>query len=338
MSKKRGNNEGSITKRSDGRWMARVTVGRDPETGKLKRVSFYGKTREAVAGGSPVAEMLKQLASSPDPPEPEDPEDPLVHTSEALPPYIGTPAEFATDLQVFLEEPGIASLRFDPELGNETLFMAFQLSAVGEPILPDKIPTDALLLYVRMRWGPRWATPWKYDFSDKSLNEWHKAVEGSMTLRIRVHKGVGGTSRVTLNIPPLGGWDPFRERMVGWLKKQEKLEEEPTAEESKSDSGRPPWIEDVWAWAEVNIHKGDKDRVRPQWEKNLSPGREKVIADHRNSYRNAITVKRRGWEKDLQNLNKQGPLPRTIAELEKVIGKKEITPHSQNPLQTRVPR
>lgn len=49
MPKKRGNNEGSITKRSDGRWMARVTVGRDPETGQLKRVSFYGKTRQEVA-------------------------------------------------------------------------------------------------------------------------------------------------------------------------------------------------------------------------------------------------------------------------------------------------
>lgn len=49
MPKKRGNNEGSITKRSDGRWMARVTVGRNPDTGKLQRVSLYGKTREAVA-------------------------------------------------------------------------------------------------------------------------------------------------------------------------------------------------------------------------------------------------------------------------------------------------
>lgn len=49
MAKKRGNNEGSITKRNDGHWMARITVGRDPETGRLQRVSFYGKTREAAA-------------------------------------------------------------------------------------------------------------------------------------------------------------------------------------------------------------------------------------------------------------------------------------------------
>jgi len=28
--------------------MAQVTTGRDPATGKLKRVTFYGKTRQEV--------------------------------------------------------------------------------------------------------------------------------------------------------------------------------------------------------------------------------------------------------------------------------------------------
>src|SRR5262249_55078042 len=49
MAKKRGNNEGSITRRPDGRWMAQVTMGRDPATGKLRRATFYGKTRQDVA-------------------------------------------------------------------------------------------------------------------------------------------------------------------------------------------------------------------------------------------------------------------------------------------------
>jgi integrase len=49
MAKRRGNNEGSIVKRNDGRWMARITTGRDSETGTLKRVAFYGKTRQEVA-------------------------------------------------------------------------------------------------------------------------------------------------------------------------------------------------------------------------------------------------------------------------------------------------
>ena len=46
MSKKRGNGEGSITKRKDGRWMARFTV----HTAKgPKRRHIYGRTRQEVA-------------------------------------------------------------------------------------------------------------------------------------------------------------------------------------------------------------------------------------------------------------------------------------------------
>jgi integrase len=49
MAKKRGNNEGSIGKRKDGLWQASMTIGRDPLTGKLKRVFFYAKTRKEAA-------------------------------------------------------------------------------------------------------------------------------------------------------------------------------------------------------------------------------------------------------------------------------------------------
>src|SRR5215213_3581568 len=46
VSKKRGNGEGSITKRNDGRWMARFTV----HTAKgPKRRHIYGRTRQEVA-------------------------------------------------------------------------------------------------------------------------------------------------------------------------------------------------------------------------------------------------------------------------------------------------
>jgi len=41
---KRGNNEGSIYKRDDGRWVASMSLGR--ENGKLKRKYFYGDTRK----------------------------------------------------------------------------------------------------------------------------------------------------------------------------------------------------------------------------------------------------------------------------------------------------
>jgi integrase len=47
--KRRGNHEGCIVRRTDGRWMALMTSGRDPATGKLQRIALYGKTRQDVA-------------------------------------------------------------------------------------------------------------------------------------------------------------------------------------------------------------------------------------------------------------------------------------------------
>lgn len=41
---RRGHNEGSIYKRSDGRWVASLSVG----DGSGKRREFYGKTRQEV--------------------------------------------------------------------------------------------------------------------------------------------------------------------------------------------------------------------------------------------------------------------------------------------------
>jgi len=48
-SKKRGQNEGSIRQRPDGTWEARCCTGRNPNGTLLKRVSFYGKTRQEVS-------------------------------------------------------------------------------------------------------------------------------------------------------------------------------------------------------------------------------------------------------------------------------------------------
>ena len=46
---KRGSGEGSISRRKDGRWMAQISLGNDLATGKPKRRTFYGKTRQEVA-------------------------------------------------------------------------------------------------------------------------------------------------------------------------------------------------------------------------------------------------------------------------------------------------
>ena len=62
MARKRANGEGSIRKRSNGTWEARVTVGVNPETGKIITKSIYGRTQKEVreklnaltAGGRPA--------------------------------------------------------------------------------------------------------------------------------------------------------------------------------------------------------------------------------------------------------------------------------------------
>jgi len=48
MAKRRGNNEGSITKRKDGRWQGYVIVGYNIATGKPKKKYFYSNLRKEV--------------------------------------------------------------------------------------------------------------------------------------------------------------------------------------------------------------------------------------------------------------------------------------------------
>ena len=56
--RKRGQNEGSLRKRKDGKWEARVTVGILAD-GKQKRVSLYGKTRQEAS--QKMTELLNNL-------------------------------------------------------------------------------------------------------------------------------------------------------------------------------------------------------------------------------------------------------------------------------------
>ena len=59
MSKKRGQNEGSIRQRSDGSWEARYTVGVDMN-GKQMRKLIYGKTKTEVL--EKLTKVLNDLA------------------------------------------------------------------------------------------------------------------------------------------------------------------------------------------------------------------------------------------------------------------------------------
>ena len=48
MARKRGHGEGTIYQRNDGYWLGQITVGRDPATGRLRRITVTGKTRREV--------------------------------------------------------------------------------------------------------------------------------------------------------------------------------------------------------------------------------------------------------------------------------------------------
>ena len=58
MAKRRGNGEGSIRKRSDGRWEGRYTAGTDPDTGKPISRNVLGKTQAETR--EKLKEALKQ--------------------------------------------------------------------------------------------------------------------------------------------------------------------------------------------------------------------------------------------------------------------------------------
>lgn len=57
--KRRGNREGSIYKRSDGRWCGAVTLGYNPKTGQAIRKYIYARTRQEVA--EKLAKILPQV-------------------------------------------------------------------------------------------------------------------------------------------------------------------------------------------------------------------------------------------------------------------------------------
>jgi integrase len=63
MAKKRGNGEGTISQRKDGRWEGKLTIGYDPQSGKTKRSTFYGKTRQEVRSKMDDVKVQMKLGS-----------------------------------------------------------------------------------------------------------------------------------------------------------------------------------------------------------------------------------------------------------------------------------
>ncbi len=58
MARKKSNGEGSITRRKNGTWMGRVTVGRN-KNGSIKRQAVYGKTKQEVV--EKTTKLLNEL-------------------------------------------------------------------------------------------------------------------------------------------------------------------------------------------------------------------------------------------------------------------------------------
>ncbi|MGC8904931.1 tyrosine-type recombinase/integrase [Thermus sp.] len=65
---RRGNGEGTIVRRPDGRWMGQIVVGYGPD-GKPKRLTVYGKTRQEVAGRLADLAAQRHKGLLPDPTE-----------------------------------------------------------------------------------------------------------------------------------------------------------------------------------------------------------------------------------------------------------------------------
>src|SRR5262249_4780207 len=60
MGRRRGNREGTIYRRTDGRWSGQVTVAWDPISGRATRRTVYGETRAEVV--QKLEEVKKQAA------------------------------------------------------------------------------------------------------------------------------------------------------------------------------------------------------------------------------------------------------------------------------------
>ena len=61
MPRKRANGEGSIRKRENGTWEARIQLGNDPVTGKPIRKSVYAKTQKEAR--SKLQELIEKKKS-----------------------------------------------------------------------------------------------------------------------------------------------------------------------------------------------------------------------------------------------------------------------------------
>ncbi|AWN24261.1 hypothetical protein DKM44_14345 [Deinococcus irradiatisoli] len=128
MAKKKGNGEGTITKRKDGRWEARLTHGRRAD-GRPRRITVYGKTRKEVADrlNALLAAQNKGSLVAPD------------------------QLTFAVYLPQWLERKAAAGRKESTIAGYTNIIYRHLLPIIGERRVQSLEPGDFDMLYRQLR-------------------------------------------------------------------------------------------------------------------------------------------------------------------------------------------
>jgi integrase len=166
MPKKRGNNEGSISKRKDGLWQASMTIGRDPLVGKLKRVFFYAKTRKEAA--DKLASALRDNARG-----------------GFVAPHKRTFGEWLDTWLWEYKKPRLRPITFD---SYEMLVRRYLKPALGHLSLQDMRPDHLQRFYNDMA---------KNNFSARTVRYCHTIVHGALAQAERHQLVVRNVSKLT---------------------------------------------------------------------------------------------------------------------------------------------
>ena len=133
MPKKRGNNEGSIFKRKDGKWTATITIGID-EKGNQKKKSLYGKTRQEVA------EKLNQAIHS-------------IQQGTFVPTNKVATSEWLKEWLYTYKRPGVRPSTF---MDYEYLIRCHITPIIGKLLIKDLRPEHVQRLYNEKSTRDRW--------------------------------------------------------------------------------------------------------------------------------------------------------------------------------------
>ena len=151
---RRGHNEGSIYKRADGRWAASMTIRY--EAGKLKRKTFYGKTRREVQEHLTKALRDKQQGMMP-----------VVgpaHTLEAfLIRWLEDVVKPGVRVTSYVRYRQVVRDHLVPELGNKQLAklgpedaQALYAKKLGQGYAPRTVQYMHVMLHLALKYAVRW--------------------------------------------------------------------------------------------------------------------------------------------------------------------------------------